>query len=385
MKRLVKKIIFYILNPLFNNNKYIYINPTFLGGLIDLMYLSTVKRDFKIIIDPIELHKRNRLANIKIFEIAYFSIMEKKINFFFNFLYYLYYKSNLYTKNINNILITGYIHRDNKIYKNLSKKNNSYFDIYESKSNDDYINQIIKKKYLLFSCRDGAYKKESLGKINTNYHSYRNESFTNYEKALSKFYVKDFNIIRFGSKAEKKCNNENIFDYTFSEYRNQTNDLFLMKNCEIYIGTGSGPDILAINFQKPLVYINWIHPSNLFTFQNNVVVIFKKVFDKREKKFISYKKLLDPNFKFKGEETPVGMFDQTNQYKKFSLELVENTDDEIFNAINEMIKFRKGEFKFDKNLQNKFKIPFTKETNNSFAPNFFVSEYFIKKNLELFN
>ena len=49
MKRLVKKIIFYILNPLFNNNKYIYINPTFLGGLIDLMYLSTVKRDFKII------------------------------------------------------------------------------------------------------------------------------------------------------------------------------------------------------------------------------------------------------------------------------------------------------------------------------------------------
>ena len=73
------------------------------------------------------------------------------------------------------------------------------------------------------------------------------------------------------------------------------------------------------------------------------------------------------------------MFDQTNQYKKFSLELVENTDDEIFNAINEMIKFRKGEFKFDKNLQNKFKIPFTKETNNSFAPNFFVSEYFIKR------
>ena len=55
------------------------------------------------------------------------------------------------------------------------------------------------------------------------------------------------------------------------------------------------------------------------------------------------------------------MFDQTNQYKKFSLELVENTDDEIFNAINEMIKFRKGEFKFDKNLQNKFKIPFTKK------------------------
>ena len=58
--------------------------------------------------------------------------------------------------------------------------------MYDSKSNDEYINQII-KKYLLFSCRDGAYKKEFLGKMNTNYHSYRNESFANYEKALSKF------------------------------------------------------------------------------------------------------------------------------------------------------------------------------------------------------
>ena len=51
MKRLIKKIIFFILNPLFHKNRYIYINPTFLGELINLMYLSTVKRDFKIIID----------------------------------------------------------------------------------------------------------------------------------------------------------------------------------------------------------------------------------------------------------------------------------------------------------------------------------------------
>ena len=99
-------------------------------------------------------------------------------------------------------------------------------------------------------------------------------------------FCKRFQYYKIWFKSRKKCNNENIFDYTFSEYRNQTNDLFLMKNCEIYIGTGSGPDILAINFQKPLVYINWIHPSNLFTFQNNVVVIFKKVFDKRKKIYI---------------------------------------------------------------------------------------------------
>ena len=384
MKRLIKKIIFFILNPLFHKNRYIYINPTFLGELINLMYLSTVKRDFKIIIDPFELFKRNKLVNIKIFQIAYYLIMKKKINFFFNFLHYLYYKSNLYTENINNITITGYRHRDNKAYKNLSKKNDSYFDIHESKSNDDYINQIVKKKYLLFSCRDSAYKKK-ISNLESSYHSYRNENISNFELALTPFLKKNFQLVRFGSKAEKRCSDKKIFDYTFSKFRNEKNDLLLMKNCDIYIGTGSGPDILAMNFQKPIVYTNWIHPPNLFTFQNNVVVIFKKVFDKKNKKYIPYKKLIDLNFKFKNEETPVGIFDKTNQYNKFNLELIENSPDEIFNAVSEMINFRCGKFNFDKEVQNSFKVPFTEKTKNLFSSSFFISEYFIKKNINLFN
>ena len=65
-----------------------------------------------------------------------------------------------------------------------------------------------------------------------------------------------------------------------------------MKNCYIYIGTGSGPDMLAINYQKPIVYTNWLHPPNIFGFHSPVNLIFKKIFDKQKNEYIPYNKLL---------------------------------------------------------------------------------------------
>ena len=55
------------------------------------------------------------------------------------------------------------------------------------------------------------------------------------------------------------------------------------------------PDILAINFQRPIVYVNWLHIPNLYSFQNNTVVIFKKLFDENKNQFINFNKLLDLN------------------------------------------------------------------------------------------
>ena len=379
-----KKITSLILNPIYKNNKFHYANPSILGGLLDLIYLSTQKENFKIIIDPFELFKKNKYINILIFKIAYTSIKKKRINYLLNFIYYLYYRSNLYTKNIDNIKIKGFVHGNNQVYESLSKQKKIYFDTNFSQSNNNEINDLLKKKCLVFSCRDSAYKKFT-SKINSSYHSYRNESLVNYEKALLAFKKENFNIIRFGSVAENKCENKNIYDYTFSKFRNEINDLVLMKNCELYVGTWSGPDILALNFQKPIVWTNAINIPYVYTFQSHVVTIFKKFYDQKKNEFIPYKYLLDLNYKFKNENIPVGAFNQTSFFEKYNIKLIENTDDEIFNAVKEMINYKNGKFKFDSSLQDKFKKPYIKLTKNSIKPNFFVSEYFIKKNISLFS
>ena len=81
---ILKKITYLILNPIYKNNKFHYVNPSILGGLIDLIYLSTQKVNFNIIIDPFELVKKNKSINILIFKIAYINIKKKKINYFLN-------------------------------------------------------------------------------------------------------------------------------------------------------------------------------------------------------------------------------------------------------------------------------------------------------------
>ena len=145
-----KKITFLILNPIYKNNKFHYANPSILGGLLDLIYLSTQKENFKIIIDPFELFKRNKYINILIFKIAYTSIKKKRINYLLNFIYYLYYRSNLYTKNIDNIKIKGFVHGNNQVYESLSKQKKIYFDTNFSQSNDNEINDLLKKKMFGF-------------------------------------------------------------------------------------------------------------------------------------------------------------------------------------------------------------------------------------------
>ena len=55
----------------------------------------------------------------------------------------------------------------------------------------------------------------------------------------------------------------------------------------------------------------------------------------------------------------------SEQYKKCDLEVIENTPEEIYHAVNEMFNFRKGKFSFDVDLQNKFKIPYTEKTKNN--------------------
>ena len=158
-----------------------------------------------------------------------------------------------------------------------------------------------------------------------------------------------------------------------------------MKKCDLYVGTASGPDILAINFQRPIVYVNWLHIPNLYSFQNNTVVIFKKLFDENKNQFINFNKLLDLNFKLNNEKLPVSLFQDTAQFKRNNLKVVDNTEEEIFHAVKEMLDFLDGKFSFNQELQLNFKKNFTKSTGNKFSESFFISEYFIKKNISLFS
>ena len=382
---ILKKIIYFFLVPFYKKKILFYVDPTFLGELISLIYIKSLQYNTKItvIIDPFKILSKKKYINLKIFLLAYREINGKKFNSIYNFFSYLFYRSVQYNPKFKSILEKGYEHNDPTTFKSLSDYKEKYFDFNENVK-DDRLKKLLKEEFILFHCRDAEYKKKAYN-IDMSYHDYRNEDLNRYENSLSSLSnEKNLKLIRFGSIGKQKCKNPAIYDYTFSQLRNETNDIHLMKNCKLYVGTGSGPDTLAINFQKPIVFINWVHLPNLFTFQSNVVAIFKKIYNKKEKKFIKFKDLLDLNFKLNKEKTPVGLYFKSQQYQYNDLEVINNSEDEIYYAVKEMLDYLEGRFNFDKETQNKFKQIYHQNNKNKINNRFFISEYFIKKNLDLF-
>tara|TARA_Y100001958_G_C21231945_1_gene557775 strand:- start:733 stop:1887 length:1155 start_codon:yes stop_codon:yes gene_type:complete len=384
MKNFFKNKLIIFFKFFIKDKKFFFINPSYLGGLLNLIYLSAKSEKVKVIVDPKYIYKKNSFINKKIFLIAYEKLNNKKFNILENLIYYIFFRLVRYTDEYKNFFVKAYVHGDAKVFEKMHNYNGITFDLNENIKDKD-IRDLVNRETLIFHCRDAEYKKIT-SDINSSYHDYRNEDLTIYEQAISKFKKKgNYSLVRFGSVGIKKCKNREIFDYTFSKSRSQINDIHLIKNCKIYIGTGSGPDVLAMNFQKPIVFINWVHLPNLFTFQKNVVVIFKKIYSKSNNSFIKFDNLLSKNYLLSDKKTPVGLFYHSDQYKQSNLELIHNSEDEIYHAVDEMINYVNGNFEFDENLQNKFRSIYKKNMKNKINDKFFVSEYFIKKNLNLFN
>jgi putative glycosyltransferase (TIGR04372 family) len=349
------------------------------------MYIKCLSKKLnKIIFIPNQLFERKNIyLNYKIFLYGYETIYKKKVSYLQNFIYYIFFQSSsdFQKKKIS----LEFKWKPSQI-KKLSTIKKNFFDPQTTNKDKDKLGNIIQSKYILFANRDQAFKKKIHPLRDFTYHDYRNEKLSTYVNAIDKYnsYYNKQLFVRFGSIIEKDISNKNIFNYPKSNFRCENNDLLLMKNCYFYVGTGSGPDILALNYQKPIVYINWHHIPNLYCFRGNIIVIFRKIFDLSTNKFLTFSNLMDPCFKNSFSSLPIGLYNQSFQYEKANLKVVDNTPDEIFFAMMEMDLLLKKKIKFSFKNQNLFRTKFYIYTGKKIPNNFFISEYFIKKNKKLF-
>ncbi|MAZ07567.1 MAG: hypothetical protein CMM99_03800 [Rickettsiales bacterium] len=385
IKKILKYSIFSFLGIFIKQKYKFYCHDfRFLGHLINFMHIKSCNNKLnKIIFIPSQLlGKKNPYLSYKIFLHAYNSIYKKNIPFFENLIFYIYFRCGVGLKK--NIRL--YYNWEKDQIKRLSKIKKIFFEPNIKKKNNKKIENIINSKYILFSNRDSAFKKKIHPLEDFSYHDYRNEKLSTYEKAIKKYnkYSNSELFVRFGSIVDKKITNKKIFNYPQSHFRSEDNDLLLMKNCYFYAGTGSGPDMLALNYQKPIVYINWHHIPNLYCFRGNIIVIFKKIFNLSTNKFLTFSSLMDPNFRNSHSNIPVGLYNKSIQYKNAKLKIINNSSDEIYNAMIEMDLLLRKKLNFNIKNQNLFRKKFLEYTGKKIPNNLYVSEYFIKKNKKLF-
>ena len=387
-----------ILIKYFTNYRFSFIDYSRIGNNLNILLFLRLNYSNVKVLDklnfffiPISFYEYN--ANP-----AFFKLIDKKIKILPNKIF-LKYLGNFLQKNNLNIFLnfqsmslpTGIKYHKNSIFyqldeiekKTISNYNKILIDLNEEieQIGNNYLKSINtdKNKFICFHARDNSYRK-SFEDINQNYQSFRNTNVKSYEKGLNYLAENGYKCIRMGAVVDNEItfNNKNIIDYATSGNRSDKLDLFLSRYCSFFLGGSNGATVFAEFFNKPILYINC--EILVQTWSNNSIFTMKKYFSEKLGRNLSYREILDS---LEQESQKKGFVDYL---KKQRIEIIDNSPDEIYEAVKEMeLKIKN---KFIPNIEAiKLQDKFWKIPGRDFlkSDTFNISESFILSNRYLVN
>jgi len=207
------------------------------------------------------------------------------------------------------------------------------------------------KPFICFHSRDSAYLDAVDSQMNWDYHDYRDSSIHNYVPAMEKMAQQNgYYAIRMGAivKEKLKTNNPFIIDYATSGKRTDFLDIYLGSKCRFFLCSDTGMSIIPEVFRTTVVYVNWSLLTRISTFVLDGLTIPKKVFSKKEGRFLTFYEII---------HSEIGSCGYSQRFEELGVELIENTPEEITAVTIEMEERLKGTWKAtqeDEELQQRF-------------------------------
>jgi len=207
-------------------------------------------------------------------------------------------------------------------------------------------------KWICIHNRDSAYLDKMYSKINWDYHKFRDFEINSLEIAAEMLSSKGYYILRMGAitKEPFKTNNKKIIDYANHKNRSDIGDIYLMSNCELYLGSDAGIFTLATIFNRPYSLINFTSPSQLVDkySQNPIPFIIKHVWSEIEGRCLSIREIFN-----------IGLFkpNYNNDFIDANVKLISNTSEEISDLAGEVVDRVNGTWiddNMDLELQKRF-------------------------------
>jgi len=238
------------------------------------------------------------------------------------------------------------IHSNTRIEKNIKL----------SLEEDNFGYSILKKlgitkkdKFVCLVVRDDNFLKKLFPDDDFSYHNYRDSDITNYCLAAENITKRGYYVLRMGSMNKKKLisDNKKIIDYSFSNFRSDFMDIFLSSKCSFAISNSSGVDALFKLFRKPIVWVNFVPVALLPTFRSDYIYLFKKHFS------IKLRRELNLNEIF---EHGVAGAIFTKIFEEKKIKLIENSPQEISDAVLELDDLINKKIFYNKNKYQKNKL-----------------------------
>lgn len=302
----------------------------------------------------------------------------------FNFFKYIFISSNIFFKK-NIVVLNPITNRDINNIMEKTQINLKLLDC-EKKEGNFFLNKIgvkNQRKYICLICRDEVYKNLYLKhlKQDWSYHDYRNSDIKTYQKAVEYLINEGYFVIRMGkgSKDKLNINDKNYYDYSNSVYRSDFLDIFLFANCYFCLGSEAGIINTTFTYRRPLCFVNQATIGDFYSWSRNNIHIFKKYYSTQKKRYLSFKEIFNKK---------LDRLLRSEFYLDNKIELINNSQDEIFEATKEMNErllkkwiIRKDEIY----IQNKFKkiFPVKNGLHNKILAK--VSYFYLKHNSFLLN
>lgn len=104
------------------------------------------------------------------------------------------------------------------------------------------------------------------------YHDYRDSDIEAYVESVQILVDKGYWVIRMGKIMHKPLpfNHSRVVDYPFVEDQDDLIDIWLSARCFFFISTGSGIDLIASIYKRPVVFVNCNPLSNIHSYSNIV-------------------------------------------------------------------------------------------------------------------
>jgi putative glycosyltransferase (TIGR04372 family) len=186
-----------------------------------------------------------------------------------------------------------------------------------------------------FHARDNVFLNVHTPGKNWEYHDFRDVDIDTYVPAIKELVARGYYPIRMGKVVNKAFSwkDSHVIDYAVSPWRSDFADMYLISRCHFYIGTSCGMDAVAEFFRKPRIILNMISIIDISFWSLNYFCIFKKLWLIKDKRFLTFREQIN---------SEVGGIMEAAQFKEHGLEIVDNTPEEILDAVIEREERSRG-------------------------------------------
>ncbi len=251
----------------------------------------------------------------------------------------------------------------------------------EIKKGYEILNKNLKQKtykgIVLFTIRNEFYNNNLYPRTNWSHYQYRNYDFQEFLQSVKFLTSKGYLVLRMGNAnpSKIKFDHDLFIDYSFVDWKSDFMDVFLGRECSFCISTGTGSDVFARIFKKPLGIIT--NPVNdIYCTNSNRTHLFGCVKNKITNKYLT----LDEIF-----TSDMSSFEGMQKIIKSNFVLDKNDSNDILNLTREVqMKFENKFFPKESDellLQEKFWsifFKYNKKLCNDPKSNFIICSKFLK-------